>query len=471
MNHIRFKILLLVFSFILIKGLSINCSSGEAKKEQTERIIKSFQKRNEEQKSIAEVRKHFKDINETLFSVGLIQALCSIIGEYVSSCYHVYYQFDRTNGGHTSLMTGLAYSYDNKFLFSCSYDRTIKIWDMDLESGNYLKCISTLINGYLNTLVYLPNNKCLASGGYNLRIWNMDCNSDKYLNCIACLDSTNGSLNNIINTLVYLSEDKFLASGHENGAIKIWDLNLKSEKYLKLIAKNDGHVQSLKVLVYLAENKCLAAGYVDATIKIWKIDSHNKDLKCFATFDKTNDGHAHYLSALAYLSNSKCLASSGYFTSKGKGIKIWDMNFKSDKYLKCIASFDGENGGHKVDTDALLYLPDAGSKLISAGYDCIKIWDMDPNSKTYMQCINTFGENQNLFTNSLTYCPNINCLVSGSSGGYGIIKLWFNTKDILGNSKFLPIDNKNQEKRIVEEIITEAKPKSSGNNNSFCVIA
>ena len=64
--------------------------------------------------------------------------------------------------GHTNSITSITVSNDEKTLISGSFDKSIKIWD--LNSG---KCIKTLFghDGHVLLVMFSPNNSKFISAG------------------------------------------------------------------------------------------------------------------------------------------------------------------------------------------------------------------------------------------------------------------------------------------------------------------
>jgi WD40 repeat protein len=164
----------------------------------------------------------------------------------------------KTLEGHTSDINCLALLSDGN-IASGSADETIKIW----ESKNDYKCINTL-NGHIEgvkCLVVLKNGN-LASGSYDnsIKVWDCKC-----YKCVKTIESHT----NIVYSLTNLI-DGFYASGSWDNTFKIWDANNECVNTIK----EDYLVFSLLLLpeaILHLELKLLRYDNVIMNIKIYNV--------------------------------------------------------------------------------------------------------------------------------------------------------------------------------------------------------
>ncbi len=74
--------------------------------------------------------------------------------------------------GHSESVRSVTFSPDGKYLASCSWDNTVKLWSLELQ-----KEVSTLQghSEYVNSVVFSPDGKYLASGSYDntVKLWSV----------------------------------------------------------------------------------------------------------------------------------------------------------------------------------------------------------------------------------------------------------------------------------------------------------
>jgi len=119
--------------------------------------------------------------------------------------------------GHRSAVNSVAFSPDGKRIASSSCDGAVKLWDS--ESGE----LRTTLEGHSD--------------------------SDKPVNLLK------GHFRNSVNSVVFSPDDKRLASGSQNGTVKLWDTN--SGQLWAMLTTCGGSVNSV---AFSPDGKLLALG-------------------------------------------------------------------------------------------------------------------------------------------------------------------------------------------------------------------
>jgi WD40 repeat protein len=225
---------------------------------------------------------------------------------------------------------------------TCSYDRTVKIWN--ISNWTLIRNFTNHVNAVLG-LEWI-NEDTIASGGYDniIQIWSiktaetkLTINTGEVVISLKLLTNgfylasglesgqiniydikNNGSLISIlvghaiangVNDLILLSND-LLASSSSDKAIRIWNLTTNSTKFIL-----QGHTERVDGLK-LVSCDILASGSSDFSIKLWNITN--------GKLIRTLTGHFYYiLNSIDFLSNSQTLVSGGY--SGDQSIKIWNI--------------------------------------------------------------------------------------------------------------------------------------------------
>jgi hypothetical protein len=117
--------------------------------------------------------------------------------------------------GHSKSVNSVSFSPDGKTLASGSYDKTIKVWN--LETGKEIRTL----NGHSNTVnsvSFSPDGKTLASGSHDktIKLWNLETGKE--------IRTLNGH-SNTVNSVSFSPDGKTLASGSGDNTIKLWNLS------------------------------------------------------------------------------------------------------------------------------------------------------------------------------------------------------------------------------------------------------
>ena len=141
----------------------------------------------------------------------------------------------------------------DKYIASGSYDRTVKVWD--LETG---KCVYNLL-GHGDRVLKLVkiSDDVIASGDSNgdVKIWDL-----KNGTCKQILAGKKGQVNKLI-----VSSNKIIVC-HKGGDMQVW--GWKTGKFLKNLT---GHMNNVRDLI-VVNDKILISCSKDGTIKVWDLN-------------------------------------------------------------------------------------------------------------------------------------------------------------------------------------------------------
>ena len=114
--------------------------------------------------------------------------------------------------GHLGAVYGVAIAPDGRQLISSSWDRTIKIWDLQTRQVLHSLTGPMLPN---TTLAIAPNGKMFASGSYDatIKLWDL---------ATGQLQSTLTEHSKAVTSVIFSPDGKTLASGSSDGTVKIW---------------------------------------------------------------------------------------------------------------------------------------------------------------------------------------------------------------------------------------------------------
>ncbi len=282
--------------------------------------------------------------------------------------------------GHQQPVSSIAFSPDGQQFVSSSFDKTIKLWDV-----NNGECVKTLLghNSRIWMVAFHPNSQQLASGSddNNTKIWDLKQGR--------CINTIVGHTNAIL-SLDLSSDANYLASGNEDNTIRIWDVRQGT-----ITQTLRGHTNRIWSVKFSPDDRLFVSGSADYTIKLWDWKIGN----CLQTFR----GHKSWVWRVVFSPDSQTLASSSY----DQTVKIWDI-----KTGACLKTFTGYTSP-VIYTD---FSPD-GKLLASCDFaGIIKLWNSQSG-----ECSHTLRDHTNSVW-SVVFSSDGKWLVSSSYDE--TIKLW-----------------------------------------------
>jgi len=200
----------------------------------------------------------------------------------------------KTFNGHTNSVYSVLFKSENEIV-SCSYDYKIIVWD--INSGNQIASVDTG-NSYIS-LALSPNKDMIVVG-------QGDGNIIAYESTIV-----NNTLKKImdlpkihtdwINSLCFTPNGKMLISFSSDTTIIVYEvLSNKSFNHLRTLT---GHIYSIYGGAISPDGGIIASGSADKTIKLWNIITGD----CV----KTLSSHTGYVGQVAFSNSGNFLASVG----------------------------------------------------------------------------------------------------------------------------------------------------------------
>ena len=163
--------------------------------------------------------------------------------------------------GHNKPVTDILYYRDTHSLISSSFDKTIRIWDID--SGTLTKTLKKHEDVVLN-LVLLNDLYifCSSSSDKTIQFWDIETYEAK----------SNYKIDTKIMKMIYVNseETKYSLVCGCKGGFLYWFINAETLK-LELKKKIKAHNSSINHLFYIKNNKILLSSGNDKSIKIWDI--------------------------------------------------------------------------------------------------------------------------------------------------------------------------------------------------------
>ncbi|BAZ19410.1 WD-40 repeat-containing protein (plasmid) [Kalymmatonema gypsitolerans NIES-4073] len=325
--------------------------------------------------------------------------------------------------GHISWVPCVVFSPDCRTLASsCSYDRTIKLWD--LATG---ECCNTLEGhtGWVHSIAFSPDGQLLASCSldHTVKLWAVATGQ-----CLKTLEEHT----DYVTTVTFSPDGQLLASVSYDRTIKLWHVETR-----QLIKTLQGHTQWGRAVAFSRDGKILASGSWDRTIRLWDVATG----ECL----KILQGHTEPVASVAFSPDGRVLASASYdFT-----VRVWDV--ATGHCLKLMQKHSGwvlsvafHPKGHtlasgSLDRTVILWNMETGVSFKTLhGYSArIKSIAFSPNGRYLASSSDDtmvrlwdvqFGECSKILQGHITWTWCVTFSPDGrtlaSDGGKGSIRLW-----------------------------------------------
>ncbi|KAI9306086.1 WD40-repeat-containing domain protein [Cunninghamella echinulata] len=201
--------------------------------------------------------------------------------------------------GHSNAIYGLSFSPDDKYLVSCSSDRTARLWSTQT---------------FTNLVIYK---------GHNYPIWDVEFGPYGFYFATASHDRTArlwscdqiyplrvfaGHLSDV-DVVKFHPNSKYVVTGSTDRTARMWDVVTG-----KTVRVFTGHRGGIKTIAISPNGKIMASSGDDYTIMLWDLGS-GKRLK-------TMTGHTDVVNTLQFSMDNNILVSGGL----DETVRVWDVN-------------------------------------------------------------------------------------------------------------------------------------------------
>ncbi|ETO14549.1 G-protein beta WD-40 repeats containing protein [Reticulomyxa filosa] len=242
--------------------------------------------------------------------------------------------------GHSGPVTCVQFSPDGSKIVSCSWDKTIQLWDV--SSGKQLQCLEGHSDSIFS-VQFSPDGTKIVSSSFDktIRLW--DASSGKHLRTLE------GHSNSIVSVQFSPSGDR-IASGSWDKTIRLWDVS--SGKQLQCL---EGHLYYVTCVQFSPDGTKVVSGSYDKTVRLWDISS-GEQIQCL-------EGHSGSVNSVHFSPDGTTIVSGSF----DNVIQLWDAS--SGKQLQTLKGNTGAVTSVQFSSD--------GIRIISGSSDnIIRLWDV-----------------------------------------------------------------------------------------------
>jgi WD40 repeat protein len=241
--------------------------------------------------------------------------------------------------GHESFVNCVAFTSDNKYIVSGSWDETIRIWNMIEKKEEGI--LEGHTSGVTSLAITTDNKYIISAGDKTIRIWNFEERKQ---------ESVLKGHTDPVRAVAVTSDRKYIVSTGLDKTVRIWNLQTRLEE-----AVLEGHSDYVTCISITSDDKYAVSGSVDKSLRVWNLKKRTQKVAL--------RGHIWDVDCVATSSDGVYIVSG----SVDKTVRLWDLKLK-----KQVTVFEGHTG--TVNSVAITI--DCKYAISACDDNTIRVWNL-----------------------------------------------------------------------------------------------